>query len=298
MSPASSIVIPPFTKAVKWIIIVNVAVFFIQHIVGGYNPEILKFFFDYFALKNIIFNDFGAFLPWQPLTYMFIHGNFTHILLNMLFLWMFGSQYEQDFGSKRFLQLYFISGIGTGLIEMFFLNNVVGASAAVFGCLISYAYFRPNAVILVLLIIPMKIKYFVAALIAIETISMISVATGPVAVAHSAHLLGAALGFIFLQMIHGRYPFLNFIHEFYKKKKQERQKKTLRFDLKFNKDSNPGSQSESEKIINKDQWVQERVDALLDKVSKGGIGSLTKKEKEFLDKVSMDYQSKNNDENF
>ena len=60
----------------------------------------------------------GEFRPWQPITYMFMHGSFDHLFFNMFSLWMFGATLENVWGSKRFLFYYMICGIGAGLINM------------------------------------------------------------------------------------------------------------------------------------------------------------------------------------
>src|SRR5829696_7377186 len=78
--------------------------------------------------------------PWTFITYMFLHGSITHILFNMLGLYFFGSRVEERLGSRRFLTLYFISGIAGALLSMFFARNasVIGASGAVFGIMLAF----------------------------------------------------------------------------------------------------------------------------------------------------------------
>ena len=101
-----------FPPGVKWLIIVNVAVYvlllsFVDSVLAG-KPILLLFNlmpFDVLRRGEI----------WQLVTYMFLHAGIGHILFNMLSLWMFGSAVEQTWGTRRFLQYYFICGIGAGV---------------------------------------------------------------------------------------------------------------------------------------------------------------------------------------
>ena len=91
---------------------------------------------------------------WQPITYMFIHGDFFHVFMNMFVLWMFGSEMESIWGRKQFLKYYFITGIGSGLIWLLFnINNpyslLIGASGAIYGILLAYGLMFPNRKVLI-----------------------------------------------------------------------------------------------------------------------------------------------------
>ena len=102
---------------------------------------------------------------WQPMTYMFLHGDFSHLFFNMFALWMFGRGLEQDLGTKRFVIYYFTCGIGAGLVQLLtmnFMGITIGASGAVFGLLLAFGMLHPNATIMLLIPpIPMKAKWFV-----------------------------------------------------------------------------------------------------------------------------------------
>jgi membrane associated rhomboid family serine protease len=147
---------------------------------------------------------------WQPVSYMFMHGSWEHIIFNMFTLWMFGRFIELDLGSRRFFLYYMICGVGAGLIQLLVcwltgapLNvPTVGASGAIYGLLLAFAMLHPNDIIMPLIPpIPMKAKWAVLIFCAIELFlgirgSIFSADN----VAHFAHLGGALFGFVMLWM--------------------------------------------------------------------------------------------------
>ena len=148
------------------------------------------------------------FHAWQPVTYMFMHGSWEHIIFNMFTLWMFGRFIEYDLGSKRFLLYYMVCGVGAGLIQILVCRltgtplNVptVGASGAIYGLLLAFGMLHPNDIIMPLIPpIPMKAKWAVLVFCAIELLlgirgSLFSADN----VAHFAHLGGALFGFLMI----------------------------------------------------------------------------------------------------
>lgn len=255
-----------FPPGVKWILIITTIIFALQLFS---NHRLTDFFalYSYFS---------GFFMPWQPVSYMFLHGSPLHFLFNMFMVWMLGRQFEEQLGTKRFLQLYFICGIGTGLIEPLFLNKVIGASAAVYGLMVAFAYFWPNAVIYVFFILPMRVKTAVIIFLGIELLLSIGASSQ---IAHSAHLLGALISFIFLQINYNRYDLFQGRFHSIKQKLDD-------WADSFQKSKGPKAT-----VIEKDKWTEDKVDELLEKVSRYGIDSLTTKEREFLDRIGS--QKKN-----
>ena len=143
----------------------------------------------------------GNFMPWQVITYMFLHGGFLHIFFNLFVLWMFGSQIEGLWGTKRFVIYYFLTGIGAGLLQLLLTQTgapIVGASGAVFGILLAFGMMFPNReIMLIFLPIPIKAKYFVVMIGAFELFAGISgLQTG---IAHFAHLGGLLIGYILIR---------------------------------------------------------------------------------------------------
>ncbi|MBT8398673.1 MAG: rhomboid family intramembrane serine protease, partial [Gemmatimonadetes bacterium] len=117
----------------------------------------------------------AAFLlqPWGVFTYMFVHANFMHILFNMIGLFFFGPRLELQLGGRSFLNLYLLSGLGGAAFSFLFARNypVVGASGAVFGVLLGFAYFWPRERIYIWGILPVEARWLVGALAAMSLFS-------------------------------------------------------------------------------------------------------------------------------
>jgi membrane associated rhomboid family serine protease len=189
-----------FPKGVKWLLIVNCAVFVVQFFAGvllGVDP------FRGFGLSPI--DVLERFRVWQLFTYMFIHGGIFHLVINMLILWMFGMDLERDWGTRRFLQYYFLCGVGAGLcvvalglalggISM--VAHTIGASGAIFGLLLAFGVLYPDRIVLMFFLFPMKAKYFVMIMGAIEFFYTFQPNTG---ISNIAHLGGMLFGYIFLK---------------------------------------------------------------------------------------------------
>ena len=136
---------------------------------------------------------------WQPLTYMFVHGGFFHLLFNMFVLWMFGGEIERLWGSAEFLRYYVLCGLGAAVLSFigFYHSTVVGASGAVFGILIAFGMLFPNRYIFLWFLVPIKAKYLIGGLAAIEILAGVS--GGGDGVAHLAHIGGMVVGFAYLK---------------------------------------------------------------------------------------------------
>ena len=182
-----------FTEAIRVLISINVLLFLFRYI------SIERF--DLAQIFGLSSNDVWPMI-WQPLTYMFIHGDFFHIFMNMFVLWMFGSEMESIWGSRGFLKYYFITGIGSGLIWLLLnISNpfsvLIGASGAIYGVLLAYGLMFPNRKVLIYFLFPIKVKYFVLLLGVIAFISSIG-DTGS-NISHLTHLSGMLIGFIYLK---------------------------------------------------------------------------------------------------
>lgn len=141
---------------------------------------------------------------WQLVTYMFLHGSLLHIAFNMLALFMFGSELEYLWGSRRFVQYYLFTGIGAGITNTLFepgsMTPVVGASGAIYGLLLAYGMYFPNRTVLAFFFLPMPAKYFVIVYGAMEFFYLIRPSGGG-GIAHIAHLGGLLFGLIYLKVI-------------------------------------------------------------------------------------------------
>ena len=181
---------------VKMLLIVNIAVFLLQSVTGGS----LGGLFPFLALRPA--DVVGSFFVWQLGTYLFLHGSLWHILWNMLSLWWFGRDLEQTWGTRRFLRFYFMCGVGAGVFVvlvnyLFGSPNIatIGASGAIYGVLMASAILWPDRIILFILF-PMKMKYFVMIVGAISFYSSFNPNSG---VSDIAHLSGLAIGYLYLK---------------------------------------------------------------------------------------------------
>ena len=207
---------------IKHLIIINVLIFVGSQFVGELAYDVLALHYP----KN---NLFGV---WQVLTHMFMHGSISHILFNMFGLWMFGSPLAQMWGKNKFLFFYFSTGIGAAGLQLLvyhlqiqgwvdelvlqgypldeiynslqqqtqslFHVRMVGASGALYGVLVAFAFMFPNAeLMLIFLPIPIKAKYFVPLILVMDLFfGFSSYSMGPIA--HFAHVGGAISGFLIM----------------------------------------------------------------------------------------------------
>jgi membrane associated rhomboid family serine protease len=190
--------LPPATQA---LLLANVAVFFLERLIDGALLGPL-------ALWPI---GSGNFLPWQVVSYSFLHGSFEHLFFNMLGLWMFGSELEHVWGQKRYLQFYAASVVAAALTQLLvgalLGSNVptVGASGGLYGLLLAFAMIFPNRIILLFFVIPMKAKYLVALFGLLELYQGVYIMNS--GVAHFAHLGGMIGGLLTLRYWRRQPPF-------------------------------------------------------------------------------------------
>lgn len=218
---------------------------------------------------------------YQPLTYMFLHGGFQHLLFNMLALYMFGRDVEPALGTKRFLTLYFVCGIGAALCQELWQWGAsvltmaqpaltVGASGAVYGILLAFGMLYPNQRLLLLIPpIPIKAKYLVAIYIVIELFSSFSTNSN---VAHFAHLAGMFFAWALFRYWkwQAQQPSRPSVHQFTPRQSQR------------SSTPSPPSYSLDQAYNAKQREKENRLDAILDKIRQSGYDSLTEQEKKDL----------------
>ncbi len=298
-----------FPPVIKFLLISNGAIYLLQHFflpalrVG--NVSVYKVFFQLFALQPLLdLNAIqtpisGPFLPWQLITYMFMHGSFGHLFFNMFALWMFGVELENIWGSRKFLIYYFITGIGAGLANLLIaplfadVAPTVGASGAVYGVLVAFGMLFPDRNIYIYFLIPIKAKFLVILYMAIEVFYVASQADS--GIAHIAHLGGAVVGFIYILLMKNRmgFNFINFKDKssedsgFFNFGKKNQSDGTYRQDknnivnadfieIKSDKTDIKKEEEERQRI------AQMKIDAILDKLAEKGYQSLTEEEKRIL----------------
>ena len=243
-----------FTEAIRILISINVLLFLFRYI------SIERF--DLAQIFGLSSNDVWPMI-WQPLTYMFIHGDFFHVFMNMFVLWMFGSEMESIWGSRGFLKYYFITGIGSGLIWLLLnISNpfsvLIGASGAIYGVLLAYGLMFPNRKVLIYFLFPIKVKYFVLLLGVIAFISSIG-DTGS-NISHLTHLSGMLIGFIYLKSPKNMSKVLLLFNSILAEIKYKREEK------------------KQAKYLN----TKRHIDRLLDKINEVGYDGLDENEKKDL----------------
>ena len=181
---------PGMTPAVQWLLALNVGVYFLQVMLFG-----AKGMFSLFALDP---SRFPA-TWWTIVTYMFVHAWLAHLAFNMFTLWMFGPRLEQVWGTRSFTHFFLWCGVGGAIAHLIFAANtsVVGASGAISGVLVAYALRWPDDEIYVFGVIPMKSRWLIAAMIAMNIIFALSPGSG---IDWSAHLGGMLAGWMLLKL--------------------------------------------------------------------------------------------------
>jgi membrane associated rhomboid family serine protease len=188
--------LPP---GVRGLIVANSTVFLLMWIFGS--TAAVRIFVGLFSLvpADVV----RRLYVWQLGTYLFLHEGFFHILFNMLALWFFGKDLEDIWGTRRFLQFFFFSGIGAGLFVVLAnylfgdpTRGTVGASGAIYGILLVAAVLWPDRII-IFYIFPIKLKYFVMIMAAIAFFGLRDLNSG---VSDIAHLSGMLFGYVFLKM--------------------------------------------------------------------------------------------------
>ena len=228
------------------LVIINTVIFFLE----SFAPN--KFVYLFGLVPPLITRKFYI---WQFVTYMFLHGSFWHLFFNMFTLYIFGSELEKLWGTKKFLTYYFITGIGAGLCAYVFTNApTIGASGAIYGLLLAYGMMFPNRWLLVFFVFPMKAKYFALVFGLIEL--LLSIGGSPDGIAHIAHLGGMVFGLLYLW--------------FQKKRK------------KYHYNGNSPIDADFTVIPPNDN---ENIDYILDKILQYGIDSLTPTERKKLVKA-------------
>jgi membrane associated rhomboid family serine protease len=199
--------LPPITRA---LIVVNVVVFLVGALL------LRNWLFVNFALwplalpSEFMLRGAPHFQVWQVVSYAFLHGNILHLLLNMLALFMFGSEIERVWGERRYLVYYFVCVIGAAVAQLLVTGlqggspyPTVGASGGVFGLLLAFGMMFPKRIIVLIFPpIPMPAWLFVTVFGGIELV--LGVTGTQAGVAHFAHLGGMAAGFLMIQYWRGR----------------------------------------------------------------------------------------------
>ena len=297
--------IPTMTKN---LLVVNVLAFIATFVLERSGIDLTKLLGLHFFLGS-------EFHIYQFVTYMFLHGGFTHILFNMFALWMFGSVIERVWGPKKFLFYYICCGVGAGFTQELvqyitysmedlatyqyvnaggvqmttdaYINlwTTIGASGAVYGILLAFGMIFPNERLFIIPFpFPIKAKWLIVGYIAIELFSAMS---GPGdGVAHMAHLGGMLFGFLLIRYWQ-KHPDSSSSfgrsrgQEFFDNLKRKYDARQGQQHMKAEHTSDMHRETDEEYNV-RQRKNQEEIDAILDKIRKSGYDSLTKEEKKKL----------------
>jgi membrane associated rhomboid family serine protease len=199
-------------RITRTLLIANVAVFFAQFALG-------RWLVDLFALWPLsLAGQYGLsggdrFQIWQVVTYAFLHSSITHLLFNMLALFMFGGEIERVWGERRYLIYYLACVIGAAIAQLLVVSGsaappypTIGASGGVFGVLLAFGMMFPRRIIMLIFPpVPMPAWLFVTLFGIIELV--LGITRTQAGVAHFAHLGGMAAGYLLIQYWRGRWPF-------------------------------------------------------------------------------------------
>lgn len=193
--------LPP---AVKHLLIINVLCYLLYYALSRQHIIDLNYWLGIWTPSS------GMFRIWQPLTYMFMHGNFEHLFFNMFSLWMFGAVLERYWGTRRFVFYYLVCGIGAGLLNLLVpgVHLSVGASGAIYALLLAFGMMFPNEYIYLYFLVPIKTKWFIIGMVALEI--LLGVFRSYDGVAHFAHLGGMLIGFLLI-LYWRKHPFSRYL---------------------------------------------------------------------------------------
>jgi len=181
---------PRITRAVQWLLGLNIGIYFLQLTLFGSD-----------AVYSALALDPARFPTawWTIGTYMFVHAWLAHLAFNMFTLWMFGPRLEQKWGTRSFVQFYLWCGLGGAVAHLLLAQHstVIGASGAISGVLVAYALRWPDEEVYLFGVIPMKSRWLVAAMLAMNIIFALSPNSR---IDWTAHVGGMAFGWIFLKL--------------------------------------------------------------------------------------------------
>lgn len=281
----------PHRSAVVMLLIANVVAFIVECLLYGYPPSGGNFALSWDGIRH------GY--VWQLITFQFLHGGVMHLLFNCLAIFMFGRELEITLGFKRFLTLYFASGVVGGLFQILaaviaiylfpgsrwawhFIGPTVGASAGAYGLVAAYAMLFPERTLVLLLFyvlpVTMRAKFLLLGSILLAVFSIILVVCGATTsnIADAAHLGGIVAG-----MVYVRYALnWNWHWPQFRRRSGSKPVRLVRV--------NTGSSWGREKTVSgqmeatSDEFFSREVDPILDKISAHGIQSLTERERRIL----------------
>lgn len=280
------------------LIFINIIIFLIINIISVFLSLIMNnesIFIDFFKHHisglhtNLI--DFIKH-PWGLFISIFSHYDLMHLLFNMIFLYFSGKIFEQIFNSRRLIITYIIGGLTGGILEVIAHNIfpklqifnyplIVGASGSIMAIFIATAFYRPNLKLNLFGVLPVRIILLAGIFITFDLLAL----GKEDGTAHFAHLGGAIIGWISIKNINKPNNIINLSDNFWNKFIKLFKNRNTR--LKIHKKHSKNKRFKTDEEYNLDNKNrQDKIDKILDKISKSGYESLSKKEKDYLFKQS------------
>lgn len=261
--------LPPVTAR---LIQINIAVFFLFGLGHLLRNPVLASLESWLALSLPGLRH-GAL--WQPVTYMFLHAGFWHIFLNMMTLFCLGPETERSMGPRHYLAMYLLSGVAGALGWLWLTPNpasfCVGASGAIFGVMAAFATLYPNRQLTIVFLIPVTTAAWKAVL-GLAALQFLLITGGDSSnIAYAAHLAGAFAGFLYIDRLYESAfcrRLLNRVWSFLTRRRPPR--------FSASASSRPAPD-------------RAEIDRILDKISREGIQSLTREERQALHRASAKF---------
>ncbi len=289
---------PRMTPAVQWLLAANIGVYFLQ--LTLFRSEAV-----YRALGLSAENVASAW--WTPLTYMFVHAGLWHLAFNMFALWMFGPRVEYSWNTRGFTYFFLWCGLGGALAHLLLQGNasLIGASAAVSGVMLAYALRWPDEEVYLFGMIPMKTRWLVVWMVLINLAMGVASTPGGSGIAWFSHLGGLAFGWLYLRM--SSFGGLDNFRRWVSPVPDEPEDAFRAVPKVRPRNRQRSERSEVDEVVAKSNAVvthtpvrsalvprtedtsrrsAERLDLVLDKISKHGIESLTSEEVRILEDMS------------
>lgn len=257
--------------------------------------------------------DYG-FQPWQLISYQYLHGGFSHILFNMIALWMFGMELENIWGTRRFATYYTLAGVTAGITHLLVTAltgsapvPTIGASGSIMGVLLAFGLMFPDRPVMMFpIFFPIPARIFVLGYAAIDLI--LGVSNAQDGVAHFAHLGGALGGFLLIKFGEPLFRWIDRLGSSTSGPRIRQDVKDVEFRDVWTSTSTaqnarverlhpieseqptivipPVKETPTRFVVNGEPITQEQIDAILDKISHGGYHNLSDREKNILFEVS------------
>lgn len=288
---------PRMTSAVQWLIAANVGVYFLQLTLFGSEHV--------YAALGLSVGDLASGW-WTPFTYMFVHAGIWHLAFNMVALWMFGPRVEQSWNTRGFLYFYIWCGLGGAVAHLLLQRNagLIGASAAVSGVMLAYALRWPDEEVYLFGVIPMKTRWLIVWMVLINLAMGVASSPGSSGIGWFSHLGGLAFGWIYLRM--SSFGGLDNFRRWVSPVPDEPEGAFRAVPKVRPRNREHAARGEVDEVVAKsnaivtqparavvltrpedaDTRLPERLNLVLDKISKHGIESLTSEEVRLLEEMS------------